>query len=79
MAESRRLLIATLAGLVIFSLIPHSNAETVEPTEIEIQLNALEDYYLAMKSLENVSSGKSRLWTQEELEAECDLGDSVDK
>ena len=47
MAESRRLLIATLAGLVIFSLIPHSNAETVEPTEIEIHLNALEDYYLS--------------------------------
>ena len=47
MAESRRLLIATLAGLVIFSLIPHSNAETVEPTDIEIHLNALEDYYLS--------------------------------
>ena len=42
------LLIATLAGLAIFlSLIPHSNAETVEPTEIEIHLNALEDYYLS--------------------------------
>ena len=42
---------------------------------LEDKLDALEDYYLAMKSLEQVSSGKSRIWTQEELESEHDLDD----
>jgi RHH-type rel operon transcriptional repressor/antitoxin RelB len=42
---------------------------------IEEKLEELEDYYLALQSLENVNSGKSRTWTQEELEQDRDLED----
>ena len=40
---------------------------------LEEKLQDMEDYFLAMESLENVHTGKSKTWTQEELEAEIDL------
>jgi RHH-type rel operon transcriptional repressor/antitoxin RelB len=40
---------------------------------IEEKLEELEDHYLAMQSLENIATGKSKVWTQQELEQENDL------
>lgn len=40
---------------------------------IEEKLEELEDHYLAMQSLENIATGKSKVWTQQELEQEDDL------
>lgn len=42
---------------------------------LEEKLAELEDYYLALQSLENVEAGKSRVWTQAEIEGESDLDD----
>ena len=46
----------------------------IRPT-IEEKLEELEDHYLAMQSLENIATGKSKVWTQEALEQEHDLAD----
>ena len=51
MAGRGRLVIALLAGLVIFSAIPHSNAESTDSVDIEIHTNQLNDYYLAGDTL----------------------------
>ena len=40
---------------------------------LEEKLEELEDYYLAMQALEKVSTGKSRLWTHEEIARGDDL------
>ncbi len=40
---------------------------------LEEKLEDLEDYYLALKAIENVSTGKSRVWTHEEIEQGRDL------
>ncbi|MEC7228486.1 MAG: hypothetical protein VXV95_00345, partial [Candidatus Thermoplasmatota archaeon] len=47
MAERGRLLIVLLAVLIISSLIPHSNAERTDSNAIEIQINELEESYIA--------------------------------
>ena len=47
MAGKSRLIIAMLAGIVIFSAIPHSNAEVVDSSDIKIELNELGEYYLS--------------------------------
>ena len=47
MAGKSRLLIALLAGIVIFSAIPNSNAETVDNIDVKIELNLLGDYYIS--------------------------------
>ena len=47
MAGKSRLIIAMLAGIVIFSAIPHSNAEQVASSDIKIELNELSEYYLS--------------------------------
>ena len=44
-------------------------------TALEEKLEELEDYYLAMESLEKVSTGKSRVWSHEDLEQGRDLED----
>ena len=36
-------------------------------------LEELEDHYLAIQALENIASGKSKVWTQEELEQDFDF------
>ena len=46
MAGGSRFVIACLAGLVILSAIPYSNAETVDSTNISIQMNQVEDAYV---------------------------------
>lgn len=42
---------------------------------LEEKLEELEDYFLAMQALENVETGKSRVWTHEEVEQCRDLED----
>ncbi|GJM07551.1 MAG: hypothetical protein DHS20C10_12850 [marine bacterium B5-7] len=42
---------------------------------LEEKLEELEDYYLAMQSLERVKTGKSRVYTQQEIEDDNDLAD----
>jgi len=42
---------------------------------LEEKLQELEDYFLAMQSLENVETGKSRVWTHKDIEKGRDLGD----
>ena len=41
---------------------------------LEEKLEELEDYYLAMQSLENVRAGKSRVWSHEAIVKGHDLG-----
>lgn len=40
---------------------------------LEDQLDALEDCFLAMQSLEDIKMGRCKTWTQAELEAHSDL------
>lgn len=40
---------------------------------LEEQLETLEDCYLAMQSLEDVATGKSRTWTHEDIKQGRDL------
>ena len=49
MAEAQRFAIALVAGLMIFSLIPHSSAEADSTPDdaIEININEFNDYYVA--------------------------------
>ena len=49
MAEAQRFAIALVAGLMIFSLIPHSSAEADNTPDvaIEININEFNDYYVA--------------------------------
>ena len=47
MAGKSKLIIAMLAGIVIFSAIPHSNAEVVDSSDIKIELNELSESYLS--------------------------------
>jgi len=42
---------------------------------LEEKLQDLEDYFLALETLEKVESRKSRLWSHEEIEAGHDLED----
>jgi len=42
---------------------------------LEEKLEELEDYYLAMDALEKVETGKSRVWTHEDIEKNRDLDD----
>ena len=42
---------------------------------LEEKLEELEDYYLALQSLEKVETGKSRVWTHDEIEKGRDLDD----
>ena len=42
---------------------------------LEEKLEELEDYYLALQSLEKVDTGKSRVWTHKEIEQDRDLDD----
>jgi len=42
---------------------------------LEEKMEELEDYYHALQALENVSTGKSRIWTQQEIEQGRDLED----
>ena len=42
---------------------------------LERQLEDLEDYFLAVQSLEDVATGQSKIWTQEQLEQDDDLAD----
>lgn len=44
-------------------------------TALEEKLEELEDYYLALESLEKVETGKSRLWRHEEIEKDLGLDD----
>ena len=37
------------------------------------KLDDLEDYFLAMQSLENVETGKARVWTHDDIEEGRDL------
>ena len=47
MAGKGRMVIALLAGIVIFSAIPNSYAETVDTVDVKIELNTLSDYYVS--------------------------------
>ena len=40
---------------------------------LESKIEELEDFYFAVQSLEKVASGKSKLWSQEDLEQARDL------
>jgi len=40
---------------------------------LEEKLQEMEDYFLAMESLEKVATGRSKIWTQEDIEAGLDL------
>jgi len=40
---------------------------------LEEKIEELEDYYLALQSLEKVSTGKSKVWSHEEIENGGDL------
>lgn len=42
---------------------------------LEEKLEELEDYFLAMQSLENIETGKSKIWSHEDIEADRDLED----
>ena len=44
-------------------------------TALEEKLDELEDYFLAMQALEDIETGKSRVWTQEDVENGRDLED----
>ena len=48
MAEAQRFAIALVAGLMIFSLIPHSSADTEDVSSIAIEINDIEfnEYYI---------------------------------
>ena len=48
MAEAQRFAIALVAGLMIFSLIPHSSADTEDVSSIAIEINNIEfnEYYI---------------------------------
>lgn len=40
---------------------------------LEERLAELEDFYLAVQALENAKSGKSKIWSQEDIEKGRDL------
>jgi RHH-type transcriptional regulator, rel operon repressor / antitoxin RelB len=42
---------------------------------LEEKLEELEDYFSAMKSLKDIETGKSRIWTHEDIEEGRDLED----
>lgn len=42
---------------------------------LEDQLDEMEDLYMAMQSLEDVKSGKSKVWSQEDVENDRDMED----
>jgi len=42
---------------------------------MESYLEDMEDVYFAEQRMEDLRTGKERLWTQEEIEAGLDLGD----
>ena len=42
---------------------------------LEEKLEEIEDYFLAMQSLENVETGKSKIWAHKDIEAGRDLED----
>jgi len=42
---------------------------------LEERLDELEDFYLAMQSLEKVRSGSSKIWSQSDIESDRDLED----
>lgn len=44
-------------------------------TALEEKLEELEDYYLAMDALEKIETGKSRVWSHEDIEQGRDLED----
>jgi len=40
---------------------------------LEEKIEELEDYYLALQSLEKVRTGKSKIWSHKEIESGSDL------
>ena len=42
---------------------------------LQDKLEALEEFYLAAETAEQVAIGKMRTWSQAEIEKDCDLGD----
>jgi len=65
---------STLAGRLKFLAEQTGRTKSYYVREaLEEKLQELEDYYLALQSLENVKTGKSRVWTQKDIEKGRDL------